>query len=234
MSRNGGEALADSLAELMPHGDRDHFVYIWQRVADGKRLAEGVQVEHVQRSPESDEFEIVLSENGVPGGRLRMRDDGQQIALLDEDDLEQQLRLTFTPPLTQFEIPLVAGEKVSRSTATISSLTKESEVTSVDVSQVVRLSSARNVKSSVGNYPRGIGVETERTLHWPWGDAAYRMTAMLVPGLGEVRSEAHTGDEFVTRRELACAIIGGRAVGDCKTVEARIKALRDAGSADVR
>src|SRR5262245_35291476 len=80
-----GKQFADSLSELMPHGDRDHFVYIWQKVSNGERLAEGVQVEHVQSSPERDEFEVVLSEDGVPAGRLRMRDDGQQIALLDED-----------------------------------------------------------------------------------------------------------------------------------------------------
>ena len=232
-ARNGSDVLADSLAELMPHSDRDHFVYIWQKISGGQRLAEGVQVEHVQRSPEGDEFEVVLSENGVPGGRLRLRDDGQEISLLDEDDLAQQMRLSFSPPLTQYEIPLVAGERTSRSTATVTSLTKEAEVTSVNVSQIVRLTAARNVKSSIGNYPRGIGVETERTLHWPWGDAAFRMNAMVVPGLGEIRSEATSGEDFIMRRELACAIIAGRAIGDCKTVDARVQELRNAGPTDV-
>ena len=101
------------------------------------------------------------------------------------------------------------------------------------MSQIVRLTAARNVKSAVGNFPHGIGVETERTLHWPWGDAAVRMSSMVVPGLGEIRSEARTSEDFVMRRELACAIIGGRAVGDCKTVDAKVEELRNAGSADI-
>jgi hypothetical protein len=230
----GGAALADSLSDLVPHSDRDHFVYIWQKVSQGKRLAEGIQVEHVQSSPESDEFEIVLSEDGVPSSRLRMRDDGQRIAILDEDDLEQQIRLSFKPGLTQFEIPLVASEREMHTTAVVTSLAHEAQITEVDVSQVVRLRSARGIKSALGNYPRGVGVETQRVLHWPWGDAAYATNAMVVPGLGEIRSEASTEEGVVMRRELACAIVGGHTVGDCSTVEARVRELRSARSTDIR
>ncbi len=230
----GGTTLADSLSELMPHGDRDHFVYIWQKVSDGQRLAEGIQVEHVQSSRESDVFEIVLSEDGVPSARLRLRDDGQQIALLDEDDLEQQIRLSFQPGLTQFEIPLVASEREMRSTAFVTSLTQDARITSVDVSQTIRLRPARGIESTLGNYPRGVGVETQRILHWPWGDAAYATNAMVVPGLGEIRSEASTEEGVVMRRELACAIIGGHSIGDCSSVAAKIRELRDARSSHVR
>lgn len=233
--RSGSNApLAESLNELMPHGDRDHFVYIWQKVADGKRLAEGVQVEHVQRSPESDEFEVILSEDGIPAGRIRMRDDGQELAILNEDDLQQQMRLTFSPALTRFEIPIVPGERQVRSTAVVSSLTQAGTVTSVDVSQVVRLYPAEGVESPLGDYPHGVGVETERVLHWPWGDAAFARIAMLVPGLGEIRSEATGGEGFVLRRELACAIIGGQAIGDCRAVDAMVEELRNARSSDLR
>jgi hypothetical protein len=232
--RSSGTPLADSLNELMPHGDRDHFVYIWQKVSHGERLAEGIQVEHVEASRESDVFEVILSEDGVPSARLRLRDDGQQIALLNEDDLEQQIRLSFKPGLTQFEIPIVASEREMRTTALVSSLTQDSQITSVDVSQVIRLRSARGIKSTVGDYPKGVGVETQRILHWPWGDAAYATSAMVVPGLGEIRSEASTEDGVVMRRELACAIIAGRSIGDCSSVDARIRELRDARSPNVR
>lgn len=232
--RPGSAPLAGSLNELMPHGDRDHFVYIWQRVADGKRLAEGVQVEHVQRSPESDEFDVILSEDGIPAGRLRMRDDGQVLALLNEDDLQQQIRLSFTPALTRFEIPIVAGEHQKRATAVVTSLAKEGPATSVDVSQIVRLYPARRITSTLGNYPHGVSVETERVLHWPWGDSAFTSIAMVVPGLGEIRSEASGGEGFVLRRELACAIISGHAVGDCGAVEAMVQELRDARSSNLR
>jgi hypothetical protein len=193
-----------------------------------------VQVEHVQRSPESDEFDVIISEDGVPAGRMRMRDDGQELTLLNEDDLQQQMRLSFSPGLTHFEIPIVAGEREVHSTVMISSLAKVEPVTSVDVSQVVRLYAARGIKSTLGNYPHGVSIETERVLHWPWGDAAFARVAMLVPGLGEIRSEATGGDGFVLRRELACAIIGGQAVGDCRAVDSMVQELRDTRSSDLR
>jgi len=77
-------------------------------------------------------------------------------------------------------------------------------------------------------------VETQRILHWPWGDAAYATNAMVVPGLGEIRSEASTEEGVVMRRELACAIIGGHSIGDCSSVAAKIRELRDARSSHVR
>jgi hypothetical protein len=218
----------------MPHNDRDHFVYVWQRVANGKRLAEGIHVEHVTRDAESSEFEVVVSENGVPAGRLLMRDDGQELSLIDEDDLEQQVRMTFVPPLTQYEIPLVPGTRQEHSTASLTSLTNETPITTVEVSQIVRMASAENVRSAVGDYDRGIGIEVERTLHWSWGDAAYESSMMYVPGIGEIRSEARVGEGLIVRRELACAIINGHSVGDCSAVDDRLRELRDAGSADIR
>lgn len=234
-SLRGGEApLAHSLDALMPHGDRDHFVYIWQKVADGKRLAEGIQVEHVNRRAESEEFEVVLSEDGVPAVRLRMRDDGQALELLEEDDLSQDVRMVFSPPLRQYEIPLVAGERVVHSTVRLMSLADETPITAAEVSQVVRLASARKIRSTVGNYESGIGVELRRTLHWPWGDVSLASSMMIVPGIGEIRSEATDGQGFALRRELACAIIKGRPVGDCAGVEDRLREMRDAGPADVR
>lgn len=227
-----GAPLADSLDALMPHGDRDHFVYIWQKVADGQRLAEGIHVEHVTRTAESDEFDMVLSEDGVPAIRLHMRDDGQALALIDEDDLSQQIRMTFSPPLTQYEIPLVGGERIVRSTVSLTSLANEASIASVEVSQVVRMASARNVRSAIGSYDKGVGVEVRRTLHWPWGDAAYESTIMLVPGIGEIRSEASSGKGFIVRRELACAMIKGRPVGDCASIEERLREIRNAGQTD--
>jgi hypothetical protein len=226
--------LAGSLSELRPHGDRDHFVYIWQKVADGKRLAEGIQVEHVQCAPESDEFDVVLSENGTPIGRQRLEDDGQELTLLREDDLGEQLGVTFAPGLTQLEIPLMAGEYRDESTATLTSLSRQATITAVEVSQVVRVIAAKGITSGVGDFPRGVAVETERTMHWPWGDTAFTASVMLVPGVGEIRSEVRAGENFVTRRELACAIVGGRSIGDCGAVDAKIEEMRDAGSTDVR
>jgi hypothetical protein len=224
--------LATSLNELMPHNDRDHFVYVWQRVASGKRLAEGIIVEHITRDAESDEFEIVVSENGVPAGRLLMRDDGQELALIDEDDIQQQIRMSFVPPLTQYEIPLVAGVRQQHSIANLTSLVNQTPITTVEVSQVVRMASAKDVSSAVGNYERGIGIEVERTLHWSWGDAAYESRMMFIPGIGEIRSEARAGEGLIIRRELACAIINGRSIGDCGAVEDRLQELRDAGPTD--
>ena len=55
--------LATSLQELVPHGDRDHFVYVVERAAGAGAAA--VQVEHVTALDERGEFEVTLSENGM-------------------------------------------------------------------------------------------------------------------------------------------------------------------------
>jgi hypothetical protein len=65
-------------------------------------------------------------------------------------------------------------------------------------------------------------IETKRTVTLP--DRAMRLeaTTWIQPGIGEVRSEGRTDGGPVTRRELICAIISGKQVGDCARLTRKI------------
>lgn len=225
--------LAGSLEELTPHADGDHFVYIWQRFADGQRLGEGIEVEHVSATG-SGEFEVTVSEDGQPAGRLRVRDDGHALLLLSEDDLSRNLRLSYDPPLPQLTAPLLAGEQHSEATATVSQLADGHAVGTVRVTQVNEASAAPDVHSSLGEFKRGVLLRVVRTLYFGDGATELQTAMTLVPGIGEVRSEGAASGAAVLRRELACALIGGHSVGNCQTLQQRLEKLHDAGPTDVR
>src|SRR5215470_6441597 len=112
--------LASSLQELSPHGDRDHFVFIVQ--SPGAGAAQGIQVEHISALDQPGEFEVTLSADGAATGRVRIRDDGQTLWLLSEDDLQRRIRVTYEPPLPYLSEPIVAGERRATATGEITRL----------------------------------------------------------------------------------------------------------------
>jgi len=236
--RGLSDPLGVSLADIMPLHDRDHFVYIWQRVSDGEREAEGLHVEHVSILPGDNEFEVTVSENGSLAGRMRFFHDGERIELLSEDDLENGIRRSYDPPLVHLRAPLRAGESGSRTTASITQIDTGQLIARVDISQRVRLSMVNGIESPLGIFEEGVLMEARRTLHTPTGDVEMLSAAVLIPGIGEIRSEgatltgetlstdSHPKIETVLRRELACAIIQNKRHGDCRGVEADLRVLR--------
>ena len=233
-----GTELAATVSEIQPLHDRDHYVYVWQRLIDGKRSAEGVQVEHVTALPTSGEFEITITEDGTPAGRLRVAIDAQNLSLLEEDDLTQGIRLSYSPPLPQLIAPVLVGEQSGTARASIERIEDGSRMNEVEVSQTTRIRRAGKVESEVGTYSNGIALRTRRRLQTPAGAIELENALVLVPGIGEIRSEgstsatlaaAHQAEEthsIITRRELACAIIAGKAIGDCRLVPERIARMR--------
>lgn len=229
------EPLAFTPDEIMPMHDRDHYVYFWQRVTGGDVDARGYHVEHVSILPEEHEFEVTVSEDGMPAGRLRFFHNGRRVELLSEDDLENGIRRSYDPPLVHLRAPLRAGESGSRSTASITHIGTGQLIARIGVSQRVRLSRASDIESDLGTFDEGVLMEARRTLHTPTGDIEMLSAAVLVPGIGEIRSEGATvsGESLslentpeldtVLRRELACAIVDNRPVGNCRDVEARLR-----------
>src|ERR1700687_135490 len=159
--------LATSLQELIPHADRDHFVYVWERTMNGQRVAAGMQVEHLTLLSEG-EFDVTVSEDGMALGHTRFRDDGHAILLLAED-LGPNLRLSYNPPLPQIEVPLMTGEQNASSTATVTQVTDGKQVGTMQVVQVVRASRGPAVRSFLGNFEHPVLLETRRTLQNPQG-----------------------------------------------------------------
>jgi hypothetical protein len=222
-------SLATSLQELVPHGDRDHFVYIWQRTANRKPIDDGIQVEHVSARGK-DEFEIVLSENGVGTGRVRIRADDRALLILGEDDLSRGIRLTYDPPLPYLEMPLVAGEHRATASAAVTDLTDGQALGTLQVTEVIQTQAAPPLLTPLGRCEHPVLVRAVRTLQGLQGQMELYTVTILAPGLGEVRSEGIASGAPAVYRELACATVGGRRIGDCGNLNARLEELRHAGS----
>jgi hypothetical protein len=230
---NPSQPLARSVQELVPHSDSDHFVFVWERTANGQPAGDGIQVEHVT-AVEGGDFEITLSENTTGVGRVRIRDVGQAIVLLSEDDLTRGVRLQYDPPLPYLEGPVVAGEQRATSQATITALSDGSPVGALRVAQVVQVRSAGAVHSRLGTFDHAVAVDTARTLQGPGGDLEMRTAMLLVPGMGEIRSDGSVPGEPTLHRELACALIGGRPIGDCRHLNQALQEFEGAGPTDIQ
>jgi hypothetical protein len=214
----GAVPLARSLQEIVPHGDRDHFVYVWQRVDEGQPGAGGVQVQHVT-ALQDGEFEVTLSENGVAMGRMRYSDDGTTLALRYEEDLARGFRLSYEPPLPQLHVPLLAGKEESSASATMTRVADGLTIGTMPVTQVVSFAPGRTVRSRVGTFDRTVILQMVRTLQSPARSEELKAESVLVPGIGEIQSTGHTPEMTLVHRELACAIIGGHRVGECTDLD---------------
>jgi len=226
------QPLATSLQTLAPHADGDHFVYVWKQVQDDGDVRAGIHVEHLS-ALDNGEFDVTLSEDGAVIGHTRFRDDGHALLLVSET-LGRNVRLSYEPPLPQVDTPLYAGETQARATVTVYAVGEDEQLGTLDVTQVMNTSAAGHVHSSLGDYPDGIQVRTVRTLQFPDGPVELRSTAVLVPGIGEIHSEGTATGAPPLIRDLACATIDGRHLGDCQTLRQRVEELERAGSTDVR
>ena len=226
------QPLATSLQEFLPHADRDHFVYVWHQVVRPGTVRAGIHVEHLTLM-DNGEFDITLSEDGVVIGHTRFRDNGGALLLVSET-LGRDLRLSYDPPLPQVEVPLYAGETSATATATVSPADDDTHVARLEVTQVVQASAASPVRSPLGELAHGVQLRTVRTLQFPEGPIVLTSTAVLVPGIGEIRSEGTATGAAPLYRELVCATIGGHPIGNCQTLKERVEELERAGSTNVR
>lgn len=217
----------------MPHGDRDHFVYVWERFVNGRRVGRGIQVEHVTAAPGANEFEVALSEDGTLAGRVRARDDESALSLLSEEDLAGGLRLSYDPPLRQLGLPLVIGEQSATSTTTITRLSDGEVLGTVPVTQVVRVSAMAAVNWMNSGPRPAVLLRTVRTVQFPEGGKELSTDMLLVEGIGEVRSEGKASDMPLLRRQLVCAWIDGRSFGDCSKLNEIWEEPNHAGSSDL-
>jgi hypothetical protein len=220
------QPLATSLQELTPHANGDHFVYVWKQVSGGVVRA-GIHVEHFT-SLDNGEFDVTLSEDGALIGHTRFRDDGHALLLVSET-FGRNLRLSYDPPLPQLHIPLYPGETRATATVTVSALDDDKHLDTLPVTQVLQASPAPAVHVPLGDYTHGVQVRTVRTLQFPEGPVELSSTALLVPGIGEIRSQGAATGASPLVRELACATIGGRHIGTCRTLREQVEQLERAG-----
>lgn len=226
-------ASLGSLKDLVPHGDRDHFVFVWERVVEGGTAGAGLQVEHVTALETPGEFEIALSENAEATGRVHIRDDETAIVLLSEDDLTRGIRLTYDPPLPYLEAPLVPGERHASATAAVTGLDDGRPLGTLQVAQTTQVSRLPRTQSRLGTYTNAVQVRTMRHIQGIEGDVEMTLALVLVSGIGEIKSEGVVSGAPTLRRELACAIIAGKQIGDCHRLKQEMKELKRAGSTDL-
>ena len=213
--------LATSLDTLVPHGDRDHFVFKWERLIDGVAVASGLQVEHVGALAAAGEFEVTLSEDGLASGRVRIRSDGKSMVVVSEDDLTRGVRITYKPPLPYVDVPLNSGQRQATVDANVTGIDDDQALGVLKVTQHQEFAAAAPTQSALGSHPNPISVRTTRRLEGGGETIEITTQLLLVPGLGELRSESTAMQAPRLRRELACAIVGGRAIGDCQKLKLR-------------
>jgi len=207
--------LALSLQEIAPHGDRDHFVFLVEHPTDKGFQPAGLQVEHVSKLEQPGEFEVTLSEDGMATGRVQIRDDGKTLWLISEDDYSRGMRMIYDPPLPYLNSPLMPGEQRAQSTAIMRQLGNGQAAGKMQVEQVIEASAAPPGQWLAGVHNGGVQLHTTRKLQSAEGTIEMNTTMVLVPGIGEIRSEGGVSGAPTMRRELACAIVGNRSIGDC-------------------
>jgi|GEM_PF-1617044 hypothetical protein len=215
--------FARSLAELVPHNDRDHFVFLVERPTPNGFRPAALQVEHVTKLPEGNDYEVALSEDGMATGRVILRDDGTTLWLVAEEDYTRGLRLSYEPPLPYLSVPLFAGESRATSSADLRQLGTNQAAGRLPVVQVTRAHAEPAGQWFAGAYAGGVRLEVQRTYQSPDGPMQLSSTTILVPGIGEVRSEGAASGSPVMRRQLACATIGNRRIGDCRSLAERFR-----------
>jgi hypothetical protein len=188
----------------------------------------GIHVEHFT-SLDNGEFDVTLSEDGAVIGHTRFRDDGHALLLVSET-LGRGLRLSYDPPLPQLDVPLYPGETHATATVTVIALDDDKQLETLPVTQVTQASPAPPVHLALGDYTHGVQLRTVRTLQFAEGPVELSSTAVLVPGIGEIRSEGAVTGAAPLVRELACATIGGRHIGNCRTLRERVEELERTGS----
>jgi hypothetical protein len=209
-----GQVLAPLVADLMPHGDRDHFVYLSEKTVADHPPETSLAVEHVSSLEAPGEFQITESADGVRIGDSHWLSDDHGLSLLSEEVEGLGVRLAYDPPLLLFPQPLLVGEHRASSTGAATRLDDGTPVGLFRASVVVRSQSTR----SRNPIAKGDAVllEVTRSLEGPNGALVIHVESLNAAGIGELESVAALeGVPLVVRRSLLCGFIQGRAVGHC-------------------
>ena len=121
------------------------------------------------------------------------------------------------------------GERRASATAEVTRLADNQHTGSLQVTQVVRASAAAAVHCALGDFSDAVSVQTVRSVHTPEGIVELSSSIVLVPGIGEVVADGQASGSVPMHRELLCAKIGGRSIGDCHNLVARVEQLRRPG-----
>jgi hypothetical protein len=199
-------------ADLFPHQPGNRFVYRARGDA-GERTLTAL----VSGSDRDEEFLVTLFQGDLVLGQTRIRDDGRSLAIVSEVGPQQNLAAFYREPLPLAVLPLRTGEQPPFRTAVkIVALSDGSVVTEGQIEQTSRVEERRRSFGRKGWFL----IHFERTMVLSQRITRSRSTIWVEPGVGQVRIEmAGAAEEPSERRDLVCAVIGGREVGDCGKLE---------------
>lgn len=213
-NKRAGDVLVADTGDLMPHNDRDHFVYAGERSGLERAPERSLMVEHVSALPAPGQFVVTESSDGERTGDARWQIDDRGVWLLSEDVEGLGVRLSYDPPLLLFPQPLLVGEHRASSTGAATRLDDGQPV------GVFRASVLVSSKATRSDHPLAKGpavaLAVTRSLEGPNGALILHVDSVNLAGLGEVESvAAFEGTPIVIRRSLVCGFINGKAFGDC-------------------
>jgi hypothetical protein len=199
-------------AELLPHQPGNRLVYRARGDA-GERTLTSL----VTPGERDDEFLVTLFNGNLVLGQTRLRDDGRSIAIVSEVGPQQNIAVSYREPLPLIQLPLRLGEQPEfRTTVKILNLSDGAVLAEGEIQQVASVAERKRSFGRRGWYL----LHFERTMVLPQRATRARSTIWIEPGIGQVRVEMGTevDGKPSERRDLVCAVIGGRQVGDCRAL----------------
>lgn len=204
-------AFEGATTELLPHQPGNRFVYRARGDAGERTLTSLVSA-----AEREDEFLVTLFNGDLVLGQMRLRDDGRSLSIVGEVGPQQNLAVLYREPLPLATLPLELGvQPAFRTGVKILSLSDGAVVAEGEIEQTARVEERTRWFGRKG----WLLFHYERAMVLPTRITRSRSTIWVQPGVGQVRVEmAGAGEEPSERRDLVCALIGGREVGDCSSL----------------
>ena len=201
-----GVLFDGTVQELLPHHAGDEFVYRTTAPSGGEQLL----TSHVASTQKPDEFVVTVSKGDQVLTQMHLHDDGHRLATLAELAPARNVILVYGDPLPIATLPLVAGEQRFESSVKLLRLSDGQPFTEgkVEQSMSARLASEPGAKGQ-------LVIHYERAMTLPSGTMRSVSEMWIEPGVGEVRSETTIAGAPTQHRELVCAVIAGKHVGEC-------------------
>ncbi len=203
-----GVLFEGTVQDLLPHHAGDEFVYRTTGPSGGEQLL----TSHVASTAKPDEFVVTVSKGDQVLSQMHLHDDGHRLATLAELAPARNVILVYGDPLPIATLPLVAEEQRFESSV---KLLRRSDGQLFSEGKVEQTMSAR-----LASEPEAKGqvvIRYERAMTLPSGTMRSVSEMWIEPGVGEVRSETTMAGAPTQHRELVCAVIAGKRVGECPT-----------------
>lgn len=214
VNKRTGDVLVAETGDLMPHNDRDHFVYLGERSGLERAPERSLMVEHVSTLPAPGQFVVTESSDGERTGDARWLIDDRGLSLLSEDVEGLGVRLSYDPPLLLFPQPLLVGEHRAWSNGAATRL-DDGQPVGVFKASVLVSSKATRSSHPLAKGP-AVALAMTRSLEGPNGALILHVDSVNLAGIGEIESvAAFEGTPIVIRRSLVCGFVNGKAYGDC-------------------